>query len=87
MVSQKTNQLNIIDPKTNKLVKAVTVGAMPHWIAVDPKGETAWVTNEASNDVSVVDIATGMVKATFPVGNAPRKIVVQPQITAVTSTP
>jgi YVTN family beta-propeller protein len=41
-------------------------------------GRTAYVTNEGSNDISVVDIASRRVTATFPVGNAPRKIAVQP---------
>jgi YVTN family beta-propeller protein len=58
----------------------VTVGKMPHWIAVNREGKTAWVTNEGSNDISVVDITTGKVTATIPVGNAPRKIVVQQQV-------
>jgi YVTN family beta-propeller protein len=51
---------------------------MPHWIAANSQGTTAWVTNEGSNDVSVVDLATGKVTATIPIGNAPRKIVIQP---------
>ncbi len=39
---------------------------------------TAYVTNELSNSVSVVDLAGRRVTATIPVGNAPRKIAVQP---------
>jgi YVTN family beta-propeller protein len=56
----------------------VKVGKMPHWIALTPDGRTAYVTNEGSNDVSVVDLGTNKVTATIPVGNAPRKIVMQP---------
>ena len=51
---------------------------MPHWIGVTSDSRWAYVTNENSNDVSVVDLADRTVKATVPVGNAPRKIVVQP---------
>ena len=40
-------------------------------------GKTVWVTNEGSNDVSAVDLASGKT-TTIAVGNAPRKIVVQP---------
>ena len=50
---------------------ALKVGTMPHWIAVDPQGTTAWVTNEASNDVSVVDLAHFNVIATIPGGQRP----------------
>ena len=35
------------------------------------------MTNEGSNDVTVVDLGTGQT-TTIPVGNAPRKVVVQP---------
>jgi YVTN family beta-propeller protein len=38
----------------------------------------AYVSNEASNDVSVVDLVRRAVVATIPVGNAPRKVAVQP---------
>jgi YVTN family beta-propeller protein len=36
------------------------------------------VTNEGSNDVSVVDLESHQVTATIPVGNGPRKIALQP---------
>ena len=41
-------------------------------------GSVAYVTNEGSNDVSVVQLADRKVIATIPVGNAPRKVAVQP---------
>ena len=43
-------------------------------------GARVWVTNEGSNDVSVVDLASGKT-TTVAVGNAPRKVVVQPAAT------
>jgi YVTN family beta-propeller protein len=56
----------------------VKVGTMPHWIAATSDNRFAYVTNEKSNDVSVVDLTTSSVTATLPVGAAPRKIVIQP---------
>ena len=50
---------------------------MPHWISVSSDNHFAYVTNEKSNDVSMVDLTTSTVAATIPVGNAPRKIVMQ----------
>jgi YVTN family beta-propeller protein len=41
-------------------------------------GRTAYVTNEGSNDVSVVDLTSRTVMATIAVSNAPRKIAVLP---------
>ncbi len=43
----------------------------------------AYVTNEGSNDVSVIDLATNSVSATIPVGSAPRGVVVNPACTKV----
>ena len=54
------------------------MGKLPHWIAISSDGRTVYVTDEGSNDVSVVDLGSQKVKATIPVGNAPRKIAVQP---------
>jgi YVTN family beta-propeller protein len=45
------------------------------------------VTNEATNDVSVVDLAGRRVLATIAVGSAPRKIAVQPGATAAAASP
>jgi YVTN family beta-propeller protein len=45
------------------------------------------VTNEATNDVSVVDLAGRRVLATIPVGNAPRKIAMQPGATPAAGSP
>jgi YVTN family beta-propeller protein len=56
------------------------VGKKPHWIALIPNAGVAWVTNEGSNGISVVDLKTGTVTATIAVGSAPRKIVVQPLV-------
>jgi YVTN family beta-propeller protein len=36
------------------------------------------VTNEHSNDVSVVDVSSGSMTARIPVGKAPRTILIRP---------
>ena len=55
------------------------VGKTPHWVAVSSDGRTAFVTNEGSNDLADRRSSpTRQVKATIPVGNAPRKVAVQP---------
>ncbi|HKW91559.1 MAG TPA: hypothetical protein VJX92_06635 [Methylomirabilota bacterium] len=45
------------------------------------------MTNEATDDVSVVDLTSRQVLATIPVGNAPRKIAVQPGATVAAASP
>ena len=55
---------------------------MPHWTATSADSSTAYVTNEQSNDLSVVDLGSQTVTATIAVGNAPRKIAIQPNPSA-----
>ena len=73
---QGPSLLAVFNPQTNAVEKSIKVGSRPHWVAGGPEGKTALTTNEDSNDVSVVDLESGTV-TNIPVGNAPRKIVVQ----------
>ena len=77
VVVQGPGELLLFDPATNKPVRSIAVGRQPHWVTVSSDGKTAYVPNEGSNDFSIVDLATGK-SATIAIGNAPRKVVVQP---------
>lgn len=77
VIVQGPGELLLFDPATNQPLRSITVGKQPHWVATASDGKTAYVPNEGSNDLSVVDLATGKT-STIPVGNAPRKVVVQP---------
>lgn len=74
---QGPGELLLFDPATYKPVRSIGVGKQPHWVTVSGDGKTAYVSNEGSNDVSIVDLASGRMEA-VTVGNAPRKLVVQP---------
>ncbi len=76
VVVQGPGQLMLFDPATNKEARSIAVGKQPHWATVSGDGKTAYVTDEGSNDVTVVDLASGKTM-TIGVGKAPRKIVVQ----------
>jgi len=75
-IVQGPGELFLFDPKTNKPVSSIKVGDQPHWLAVSGDGKTAYVTNEGSNTLSIVDIASSKT-VTITVGNQPRKVVVQ----------
>jgi len=75
-VVQGPGELLLFDPATNAPVRTIAVGKQPHWVAASADGKRAYVTNEGSNDLSVVDLTNGQV-TTIAVGNAPRKVVVQ----------
>ena len=64
----KEDAVAVIDTVQNKVLTRVPVA----------DGRLAFVTNEGSNDVSVVDVESRTVAATIAVGNAPRKIAMQP---------
>jgi DNA-binding beta-propeller fold protein YncE len=51
VVSQGPGNLEILDPSSNTRSASVTVGKLPHWIAISSDGRTVYVTNEGSNDV------------------------------------
>jgi YVTN family beta-propeller protein len=74
VVSQDPNTLDVFDVGSRTPLGSISVGSMPHWIALN--AGQAWVTNEGSGDVSIVDLASGSVVGTVIVGNAPRKIAI-----------
>jgi YVTN family beta-propeller protein len=76
VVVQGPGEILLFDPATQKPLRSIAVGKQPHWMA--PAGDcgTVYVTDEGSNDVTVVDLASGSTR-TIAVGNAPRKVVVQ----------
>ncbi len=76
VVVQGPGELMLFDPATNTPIRGVAVGKQPHWVDILPGGKKLLVTNEGSNDVSVVDLAGGPT-GTIAVGNAPRKVAAQ----------
>ena len=79
VVVQGSGQLSLFDPATNRPTHNIAVGKQPHWATTSDDGKTTYVTNEGSNDVTVVDLPSGRT-ATIAVGNAPRKVVVQQSV-------
>lgn len=70
-----TNEVAVIDGATDTLVALLPAGLRPKAVAVDSDRGYAYVTNEASGTVTVIDDADE-VTATIPVGTTPRGIAV-----------
>lgn len=81
IVVQGPGEVLLFDPATNAGIRAIPVGKQPHWLALAGDAQTAYVTNEGSNDVSIVNLSNGQT-VTVPVGKSPRKVAVQPAETA-----
>jgi YVTN family beta-propeller protein len=68
------NSLAVIDPATNRVVRAIPVGDTPTSVAL---GEGAvWVLNANGESVSKIDSRSRTVLATFPAGTAPTDLAV-----------
>ncbi len=68
--------VSMLDLSTDVVGKAITVGAAPVAVAVDPILHTAYVANSGSGTVSVIDKASAKVVATVKVGAKPVAIAV-----------
>lgn len=63
-----------IDLGSREVVKTIPVGQAPHGVVVAADGKTVYITNLASNDLSVIDTATDQEVARIPVGKEPNGI-------------
>jgi len=61
------------------VIGTVAVGTTPGGVAIDQQRNIALVTNTASNNVSVIDLATNTVTATITVGTNPQAVAVLPR--------
>ena len=83
-VSRLDNSLTTrIDPATRTRGANIQVGVLPTDIAVNPAGTRAYVANQGSQSVSVIDVSSNSVVATFGVTGDPFKVAVSPDGTAL----
>lgn len=78
VANNSANTVSVIDTANNTIVKTVTVGTGPWYVAVNQAGSVAYVTNESSNNVSVISTTTNAVVATIPVGSEPNGVAFAP---------
>lgn len=63
---------------SSALGTSIAVGAVPTDIEVDRTGAYAYVTNQFSSNVGVIDLATNVQVATIPVSGDPYRVVLSP---------
>ncbi|MES2113186.1 MAG: beta-propeller fold lactonase family protein [Bacteroidota bacterium] len=68
----------LVDIRTNEKITKIRLGNGPAGVAVSPDGSRVYVTNEYSQNLSVVNTATQTVLATINVGTNPRGVCVSP---------
>jgi YVTN family beta-propeller protein len=62
---RKSGQVRVVDLAQGKVVDSITVGARPLILNITPDGREIWVPNQASDNVSIIDVATRAVVATI----------------------
>ena len=68
----------MFNPSTGAVLAVVTVGSSPGALAYDPANQDVYVSNYASNSVSVISSVTNAVVATITSGQAPSWITYSP---------
>ena len=79
-VDVQNPDMTISNESQFSVIQAITVGTAPQGVAIDTDHELAVVTNSMSNDVSIVNLNTGMVDATISVGANPQGVAVLPRL-------
>ena len=73
-----SNDVSVIDLKTNSVSRTLRVGRFPIGVAVNATTNRAYVVNAEDENVSVINLDTFDVLGTFPVGSRPSNIAVNP---------
>jgi YVTN family beta-propeller protein len=76
VANEDSNNVSVINTKTNKVIATVPVGKEPNGVAVTPNGTKVYVVNSGDNyntpsTVSVIDTATNKVITNVTVGSHP----------------
>lgn len=73
VVSSRTGEVTFLDTQTY-VITEVDVGATPVHSFLAPEGDTLWVGNDGSADVSIIDLSTLTVRATVLTGAGHHKL-------------
>ncbi|MCU0408719.1 MAG: beta-propeller fold lactonase family protein, partial [Bacteroidales bacterium] len=65
------NALLVAEEESGEIISKIKVGSKPHSVILDRKNEFAYVSNQWSDNVSVIDLSTLSVCDTLSCGNGP----------------
>ncbi|MDI6097094.1 YncE family protein [Actinoplanes sp. NEAU-A12] len=71
-------RVEVYDDESLTEAARISVPPNPHWIAFTPDGTTAFTANHESSQISVVNVADGVVRKNFKVGKSPHALAVSP---------
>jgi YVTN family beta-propeller protein len=70
--------VGVVDLATRKLVSTLPSGQDPETFDLSPDGETLFVSNEETAELSVLDLTSGFIRGRAPVGKEPEGVTVRP---------
>ncbi|WP_080843942.1 YVTN family beta-propeller repeat protein [Cytobacillus gottheilii] len=76
VTNRADNNVSVIDPASDKVIKTISVGHQPHGVAFSPDGKKAYVANRSSSSLSIIDTNTLEVSNTITVPSTPTAMVV-----------
>jgi YVTN family beta-propeller protein len=71
VTSGASNSVIVFDPRTLKTIGTIAVGTRPDAIVYDPFSRRVFTFNAGSKDSTVIDVASGTVDGTVPLGGKP----------------
>jgi len=76
-INSNPGRVSMFDTQTNNIIGAsITVGNLPQGVTIAPDGKYAYIANEGTNAISVLDVATRNVVGTISVGSGPSAVAV-----------
>lgn len=78
VVAQDKGVLLLVDPVKSKVLHKIRVGVHPHSVAVDNERKRCYVSNQWSDNVSVIDLNSYMTTDTLKTGNGPAGVALSP---------
>ena len=78
VTNSASNDISVIDIRTNIIIETIPVGKGPVDLAFNPYNGDMYVDNSVTNSTPVIDITTNTVIDTIPVGEGPRAIAFNP---------
>ena len=70
--------IGVVDTVARKLLRVVNGGSDPEQLAVTADGSRAYIANEDAGAASVLELATGKIIASVPVGSEPEGVTMRP---------
>src|SRR6266568_2052358 len=77
--ASEEGRVAVLSARSRRVVATVPVGHIPLFVAVNPRTNVIYVTNQEEDTVSVISGMTNRVTATIPVGRDPAGIAVDPR--------